>query len=399
MIPAEPINMNDGPAVDWTDAAIAAEAVKIADRIAALMAKVRYGTDQQLAPVAQAVGVIIGKISQCLELHCDHAKQVQAKIEAKISADLDRRIEIAKGTIQLLNAKIAKAEKRLQGKRKKAPVIAQQITPMQQEPTPCMPGVDEIFPAPPKKAELAGLVVALVDDKGAVQLDQLPANYWHLAPHGGWWLSLSMTPLSRVQIRTFKVLEDAVEPGGMIFLNIGSEMDQQTLTALLGTLQIAPEAYLALTQSEAWDAAVGIFGDYLTGNVWDVYQIPHPAVAPTLKPPEACPPGHQLPAPEAFPGVEMPPEGFPVVAEVQQRPGIQLPPIPGVQLPAIPADLMTILRWLATRHWPTNQEVCTFLDPFYAFINIPAEARVPCVSLDAFARFVMAKVPAGGVDP
>jgi hypothetical protein len=377
-----------------------------------LKQKIAAGVVDQFVPASQAAGQSMGKVTDWVEGRLAQACETEKFIHAKLLTWIDAKIGSAEQALAFVQAKIDKANARLQKKEAKrklrtaddSPSGVPNVAAIDQGATipderTKVPGVSppgtlhtspEGFPAPPTFEEIQHLVVPLAHDQGPLHLVQLPRGIWEPMNEQRTWLSLEETPLTRAEITALKLENGAIAPAGLVFLNSGLDLDFEAVRNVLDTLGIDQEAYRPMSREDAWARALDRFGPTVPTAVWDVYNLPHPDVIGGRMPPL----GRVLAA-AADENEENPVQG--VGRALGGVLGRFLPNVPNPldavpnPLPAglpNPADIIAGAAGLPPLRMPTIQELCQWFVRPWTWRGLDPSKMPPCATWDEMRRYL-----------
>jgi hypothetical protein len=382
-------------------------------RVYSLRNQISQGVQLQFIEPTQVIAQLYSKIHDAINLNMAIGGQCCQAIQDKVCAFLDNILDCGKTCLNGKQAKCDKHARRLQAKSgspapsapppRSAPPPAPAAPPQNGsapvgsaggpvQNCPAATGLPpEPFPDPPSKEELAGLLVPFPDGTGAIDCEQLPAEFWDWQNPLKWWLSLAPTPVSRVQMTAVRWDGTNIGPAGILFLNVGMALDLDALVSLLSEFGLPKDAYCALSLDEAWQANSEAFGGMLTGAMWDYFCIPHPSVTVQMTPlPKTALPSVPLPATDApsCKPANVPENGVYVPISTPKDAGVPFGEPVQISMPTLPNPLQALFDRL---RMPTNAEICGVLDPVYQYLGVPQNMRLPCVTLEqARAAFYQA---------
>lgn len=380
---------------------------------------VKENTDARITEmfrdIASTVGQARVEVMQQIEERLRKACQKQMETEMFTKAKIEGMLSSVSGMMGFIESALAKHEKRLEKLKRpgisgtadatlsERPGAKPQTSPVKDSPAQAPPGTVnvpgsflnqfDIFLPPPTKNELGNLVISTSDKTSYLALVNLPDEMWNMNNSVGWYLSLTPTPLTRVDVPIEKDENGVVVNAGSLFVNVTENMPENELRSLMAQFPINQSTINYYSSQEAWNASTAIYSEPITRSVWEVFNLTPPAIQQA---PPHLPSFRQL----ASNPLQMPQElrgsasGTPGMAEQlvdsAGQPVCPPPPCPEIQFTGITDALQGLLPSFSM---PTKDQVCRALDPFYDWFGIPSDLRIPCTTIEQIWQYMNNRVP------
>lgn len=368
------------------------------------------GIEVLFQPIGEAVGGVRFEVMQAIEDRlrqaCDKEKEVATFLMAKIEGELGA----ISGIMGYIEAALSKHEKRLEKLKRPSikgtadatlsdkvgampqtsptPQVAQQL-PAGTQPVPAsFLDITDIFPPAPTKDELAYLVLPMPAGQGYIGVSQLPQEMWDKNNGVGWFLSIAPTPISRVVINLLEDKDGQFLTGNSLFVNTTYDMSDDEIRHTVQSFPIDHGLTQILNRQEAWNVASNVYGEPVVRSVWEMYNIPPPAMQQA---PPHLPPLRQArqATPTATPDERgEPPTITPSGEQVEPQDGPKEcppPPCPEINFTGLPDVLRNLLPNIGI---PTFDQVCEASRPVYRYLGIPEELQVPCTTMRATKTYM-----------
>lgn len=293
-----------------------------------LKKKIGIGVQNQFTIIGQTIGQTINKITEAIEIGLACGCKAEQIVEQKIRVWIESRLNSVELTLQGLKSKIFEIERKLHKQAKKSikdpadepggngpkePRIPtdNNIPPITIQQTVETPSVvvhikNEPFPPPPKIEVVTNVYLPQKDGGQELPAIYLPPDLWDKGNDFGFFLSLEPSIVTIAEIAGTDQASESISLGKTVYLNATSNMNQTDVASVLDTFNIDPGKVQTFNVQQMWDNAVTRYGDTLSNQVFNTYNLPHPPITPVLGP---IPPINASPTQtqqQSFGGVSVP---------------------------------------------------------------------------------------------
>lgn len=292
-----------GVPIRATEAAISSALVPLIDQLHETKLAIANGVESYFMESANAasaaMGAVIQFVTAALAECCAAVQDSQDEIEHHLRsrmAEVTMAREIAEAEESKLNRRLNEQAEKAKMKSARSstkgiPAVAPQsrqpevahFTQGHDRPQSIVPFLADAgpFQRAPSAAELAGVVWLTGPDGESLELAHLPASLWDHDHPDRFFLSIHPTPLTWVQIPTYRVSGSQLEPVGPVSFNFGFVPTPTVLTAMGEAFGIPELATFHPDPGDTFARNAEVWGDPLVRAVWSTYDLPTPPLVPS----------------------------------------------------------------------------------------------------------------------